>query len=217
MRPTPYCVCAHIQRVEHKTQVLVLQHPDEHKHPLNTARLAVLGLARAECWVGVEFPMLAQRLASVRTPVLLFPGPQARTPRDWLEQNVVNPKAPAATTAPSSSSHAPDLLIVPDGTWRQAGRLVRGNPVLDELPRLALEAGEPSRYRVRRAERDAAVSTIEAIVRTLAVLEPETDFQPVLRPFEAMIEGQIRAMGEQAYARHLALTAQSDSDSPAAR
>lgn len=190
LRPLPYCVCAHVQVVAHRTRVLVLQHPDEHRHPLNTARLALLGLARAECWVGEVFSSLGARLAAARQPALLFPGPAAH----MLEQG-------HALDLP-----APDLLIVPDGTWRQAGRLVRGNPALDEVPRLSLPAGAASRYRVRRAAREDAVSTIEAIVRTLAALEPDTDFTPVLRPFEAMIEGQIRAMGEQAYARHQAMS-----------
>ena len=191
-RPMSYCVCAHVQAVSNRTDVLILQHLKESKHPLNTARLAVLGLCRAECWTGQTFPELAARLSKAHCPVLLFPGEQAQTPQQWLAQT---PK------------HLPDLLIVPDGTWRQAGQLIRSHPILQTLPRVQLPAGEPSRYRVRRAAGDAAVSTIEAIVRTLSVLEPDTDFQPVLRPFEALIDGQIRAMGEQAFARHQALSA----------
>lgn len=205
----PYCICAHIQVVANRTPVLVLQHPDEHKHPMNTARLAVLGLAHAECWVGLAFPMLAQRLAAAQEAALLFPGPDACTPQQWLKESTTSAtKDDAPAHEAQTRKRLPDLLIVPDGTWRQAGRLVRGNPALNALPRLALDAGEASRYRVRRAGREAAVSTIEAIVRTLSALEPGTDFEPVLRPFEALVEGQIRAMGEQAYARHLALTAQ---------
>ncbi|MCB5363365.1 DTW domain-containing protein [Pusillimonas sp. CC-YST705] len=192
MRPETHCVCPYIKIVAHRTQILVLQHPDEFKHPLNTARLAILGLAHAQCWVGEHFPDLAPRLQSASRPALLFPGPAARTPQQWRDQ------APACL---------PDLLIVPDGTWRQAGRLVRENACLAELPRLVLEPGAVSRYRVRHAQRDDAVSTIEAITHTLAALEPETDFTPLLRPFEAMIENQIRAMGEPAYTRHLALSA----------
>lgn len=193
MRPAPYCVCAQVQTIDHRTRVLVLQHPDEQKHPMNTARLAVLGLAHAECLTGLEFPDLAARLAAAHSPALLFPGPQACTPQHWA--------------SPHPGLPAPDLLIVPDGTWRQAGRLVRANPELEHLPRLMLADGATSRYRIRRAAQENAVSTIEAIVSTLSVLEPETDFAPVLRPFEAMVEGQIRAMGEAAYARHLALSA----------
>src|SRR3546814_6536235 len=75
------------------------------------------------------------------------------------------------------------LLIVPDGTWRKARKILHANPVLSTLPHLSLPLGQPSAYRVRKASEPAAVSTIEAIVRTLAILEPDRDFQPLLKPF----------------------------------
>lgn len=200
-RPLSHCLCAHVHAVSHRTAVLVLQHPDEAQHPFNTARLAVLGLTNAQCWVGEVFDALPTRLAQAQRPALLFPGPGARLLRD------------DDTAALHVSGHGPladgtpDLLVVPDGTWRQAGRLVRTNPVLLALPRLALPVAAPSRYRVRRASRPEAVSTLEAIVRSLALLEPAIDFLPVLRLFDVMVENQIRAMGPEAYARHCRLSA----------
>lgn len=194
LRPLTHCLCAHVQKLCHRTAVLVLQHPDEQKHPLNTARLAVMGLKQAECWIGETFDLLPQRLAQARSPALLFPGPQACAPPAWAAHHPDRP--------------LPDLLIVPDGTWRQAGRLVRLNPSLAEVPRVVLTDVPPSRYRLRQARRDDAVSTIEAIALTLSSWEPDTDFASLLVPFKAMIENQIRAMGEQAFARHQQLSAQ---------
>lgn len=96
----------------------------------------------------------------------------------------------------------PSLLIVPDGTWRKARQIIRANPLLDSLPRLSLPPGAPSEYRVRRASEPAAVATIEAIVRALELLEPGSDFQPLLRPFHVLVEQQIKAMGEEVYLRN---------------
>lgn len=185
-RPASHCLCAHIPELPSRTRVLVLQHPDEARHPLNTARLAVLGLQKAELWVGETFSQLEGRLASVQSAFLLFPA------RDEDE-------APAAVAWDAGDER---LLIVPDGTWRKARRIVRANPLLDTLPRLSLPAGEPSGYKVRRASEPAAVSTIEAIVRALTLLEPEGDFQPLLRPFQVMVEQQILAMGEEVFRRN---------------
>jgi DTW domain-containing protein YfiP len=39
-------------------------------------------------------------------------------------------------------------------------------------------------------------------VETLSRLEPEHRFDDLLRPFEALIEGQIAAMGESTYQRN---------------
>lgn len=186
-RPVSHCLCAHISVTANRTAVLVLQHPTEQKHPLNTARLAVAGLQRAELQVGECFPWLEDRIASAGQVYLLFPGETALTPQAIM-QDLVSP--------------VPDLLIVPDGTWRKASKILYANPVLASLPRLSLTAGVPSAYKVRKATQPAAVATIEAIVRVLTVLEPEQNFEPVLYPFHALVSQQIQAMGQETYQRN---------------
>lgn len=186
LRPASHCVCAHVPSICNSMRVLVLQHPDEARHPLNTARLAVLGLQNAQLLVGESFPELNDMIASVEQALLLFPGKGLG--------------APVPLTGKQAGTCS--LLIVPDGTWRKARRIMQANPVLDTLPRLSLPEGEPSQYRVRKASETAAVSTIEAIVRALSILEPEHDFQPLLKPFNAMVEQQIEAMGEGVYRRN---------------
>ncbi|MOA52173.1 hypothetical protein D3C78_1754230 [compost metagenome] len=46
------------------------------------------------------------------------------------------------------------------------------------------------------------MSTVEAIVQALEILEAPAMFTPLLKPFEALIEGQIAAMGEEVYQRN---------------
>lgn len=186
LRPGLYCVCPHVVRVKNRTRVLILQHVQEQRHPLNTGRLAALSLQNCELWVGEYFPRLAEEIVASPSASLLFPGPGACIP-----------SAPARDVDRGSA-----LLIVPDGTWRKARKIVHANPVLSSLPWWQLPAGEPSRYRVRKTNEAAAVSTIEAIVRTLSALEPDQDFQPLLKPFDALIEQQIAAMGNDVYQRN---------------
>lgn len=177
-----HCLCACIPAVSNRTRVVVLQHPDEAKHPLNTARLAVLGLKRAELLIGTDIPQLDSMVASAEQAWLLFPTENEGGSR------------PLASYRGSDAS----LLIVPDGTWRKARQVVRANPVLSTLPRLSLPLGRPSEYRIRKTREPAAVSTIEAIVRTLSILEPWQDFQPLLKPFSALVEQQVKAMAQRA-------------------
>ncbi|MBP6018598.1 MAG: DTW domain-containing protein [Burkholderiaceae bacterium] len=186
LRPVSHCLCAHVSRVSNRTHVLILQHPDEHKHPLNTGRLAALGLQRAQLLVGEHFPQLTELLLTYTSAFLLFPGDNAQAPQ------------------PLDPGSADDtrLLVVPDGTWRKARQVLAANPLLNTLPRLSLATGAPSTYRVRNTSQAAAVSTIEAIVRTLSALEPEQDFSPVLQPFDVMVEQQIQAMGPEIYRRN---------------
>ncbi|KAG1273370.1 hypothetical protein G6F64_015365 [Rhizopus arrhizus] len=65
-----------------------------------------------------------------------------------------------------------------------------------------LPAGLTTRYRVRHADIPGALSTIEAVTHALNALEAPMNVDALLRPFEALIDGQIEGMGEDLYARH---------------
>jgi DTW domain-containing protein YfiP len=80
-------------------------------------------------------------------------------------------------------------LVVIDGTWRKSRRMLYDSPWLQGLPRLALAAPPPSRYRIRRARGEGQLSTFEATLLALAQLAPAHDPGPVLWPvFEAFVE-----------------------------
>ncbi|WP_314388492.1 tRNA-uridine aminocarboxypropyltransferase [Pseudomonas brenneri] len=185
LRPTTHCLCALIPSLDSRTQVLLLQHPSEVNHALNTARLAALGLLNAQLVVGEVF----EDLPAMLNP----PGYQAR---------LLFPAEDAQPLQAYSPSDLPLLLVVPDGTWRKARKLLHLNPLLAALPRVTLAAGAVSRYRLRKAPGPGALSTVEAIVQALQVLEAPQSFEPLLRPFEALIEGQIAAMGEEVFQRN---------------
>ena len=165
--------------------MLILQHPSEVGHALNTARLAALGLRNAELRVGEVFDDLPQLLAQSDYRVcLLFPGDEAVVLTGYVPKE------------------KPLLLVVPDGTWRKARKLLHLNPSLAALPRVSLGAVAPSRYRLRKAPEEGALSTIEAVVAALDALEAPQSFAALLRPFDALIEGQIAAMGEAVFVRN---------------
>jgi DTW domain-containing protein YfiP len=174
-----------IPSLDSRTRVLLLQHPSEVNHALNTARLAALGLNNAELIVGEVFEDLPTLLSRPGYQArLLFPGEEAQPMQAY-----------AATDEPL-------LLVVPDGTWRKARKMLHLNPLLAALPRVTLAEGGVSRYRLRKAPGPGALSTVEAIVQALETLEAPTSFAPLLKPFEALIEGQIAAMGEEVYRKN---------------
>ena len=62
-RPLDHCLCALIPSLPSRTRVLILQHPSEASHALNTARLAAAGLGNAQLLVGEVFTDLPRMLA----------------------------------------------------------------------------------------------------------------------------------------------------------
>lgn len=179
-RPQSHCLCDLIPSLDSRTRVLILQHPDEQSHALNTARLAALGLCNAELRISER---IDEDLDDGAT-WLLFPG------------------ADSIPLANLASARVPQRLVVPDGTWRKVRKLLHLNPALAALPRVSLPTGLASRYRLRKTPGEGALSTIEAIVAALNALEGEGRFDALLRPFDALIEGQIAAMGEATYRRN---------------
>jgi len=185
LRPANHCLCALIPALDSRTRVLILQHPSEVNHALNTARLAVLGLNNAELVVGEVFDDL--------TTLLDMPGYRAR---------LLFPAEGATALTVQTGEVEPLLLVIPDGTWRKARKLLHLNPRLAALPRVTLDNPPPSRYRLRKVPGAEALSTLEAITHALHTLEPGRSFEALLKPFDALIEGQITAMGEETFRRN---------------
>jgi DTW domain-containing protein YfiP len=178
-RPASVCYCRHVVPVETRTRVVVLQHPCERDKPIGTARMATLCLPEAELHEGVRWDagvldrVLADPTGRGRPPVLLYPGP-------------------GAIDVMRHPPEAPVTLVVVDGTWWQAKKLVRENPRLAALPRYAFTPEAPTEYRIRKEPRETYVSTIEALVYVLGALERDPGrFRDMLLPFRAMIDAQI--------------------------
>ncbi len=183
-RPQIVCYCRFVTKLETKTRVLILQHPREQKVPINTARIAALCLKESELHVGVHWRDMNALADPNRPAALLYPGPGAID----VEKNPPD---------------GPITLVVVDGTWWQAKKLVRANPELAALPRYAFRPPSPSDYRIRREPQDDYVSTIEALVHVLSVLENDRDrFLQMLVPFRAMVDAQLSFVGKNSRPRH---------------
>jgi DTW domain-containing protein YfiP len=176
-RPTRVCYCAHLTSIDTKTRVVLLQHPREEDMAIGTARMASLCLPNSELHVGVDFqtsPALRAALSDPSRPAALL------YPSDGAVDVLTDPP------------RGPITLVVVDGTWWQARKLVRVNPEIAKLPRYAFRAPTPSEYRIRKEPDEAYVSTIEALVHVLGVLEGDPEkLRALLVPFRAMIDKQI--------------------------
>lgn len=183
------CFCQHIRPLPTRTRVVLLQHPKERKVGVGTARLAHLALPNSVLRVGLDFsddPVVRAAIGANEPACVLFPRPGAldvsELPRD-----------------------RPVTLVVLDGTWALARKLLRLNPMLTRLPHVAFTPRRPSEYQIRRQPAAACVSTIEALSEVLAAIEPEDgafDGAQLLAPFRAMVERQRRFVTEVGAHRH---------------
>jgi DTW domain-containing protein YfiP len=179
-RPEGYCYCDRIVPVQTGTKLVFLQHPREARVAVGTARMAHLGLPGSELHEGVSFeahPRMQELCAEPGT-WLLFPGEGAHDPSTLVAGTV-------------------EKLVVIDGTWPQARKLLRMNPSLAKLPRLGLVPRKPGNYRIRKEPAADCLATIEAVVELLGVLERDpARFDAMLAAFEWMVDRQLEEVAK---------------------
>lgn len=146
-----WCICAKIPQIENRTRVLVLRHIHEAQKSTNTARIAALALSRTEIldWVPLNPPDVDAWVKGHGRVWLVWPGGSTA----------------AAGSAP------PDALLVLDGTWRQARKILHTHTSLLHLPRLELPPPAAGTRRLREAPNAEARSTLEAIAGALTLVE----------------------------------------------
>ena len=173
-RAESVCVCAAVRPAESRTRVVFLQHPREAKMPISTCRLAHLSLPNSEMHVAMRPEGHAHLEAVLAEPgtMVLFPGPGSVDVADLAEP--------------------PRVLVVVDGTWINARKLVQRSAILSALPRLGFTPDAPSTYRIRKEPAAHCLSTIEAVAFVLEELEEARgQFTPILGSFTRMVDQQL--------------------------
>lgn len=203
-RPSVVCYCAHLLPLPTRTRIVILQHPREARVPIGTARMAHLMLPNSQLvhprtWHsgghreaqpegrGVFFgerpwaadpgaaPIEGEGAAPPDSVALLFPGPGAADPA----------LLPAG---------AVKTLVVIDGTWAQARKVLKQNPGLLRLRRVGITPTRPGNYRIRREPAAECLATIEALAQALGAMEGEgapERFAGMLAAFTFMVDQQL--------------------------
>lgn len=172
--PTSLCLCAEVPQVPTRTELLVIRHNKEKEKSTNTARIAALALPRCQ-------------LLTYGAPGQPFDPAVIEGPDTWL---LFPGNAPPAPDAPP-----PRRLVVLDGSWGQARRMVQRVPQLRRLPSLTLPPPAPNTRRLRRPPHPEGMSTIEAMAGAVALLEGEEVARPLYALHELMIDRVLASRG----------------------
>jgi DTW domain-containing protein YfiP len=186
LRPLAACICRWIAPLPTSVEVLILQHPLEVANAKGSARLLHLSLPGSVMLAGEVFDPadLAQRLRQGgRTPLLLYPDAAEAASPLTVQPPVLDP---ALLRDPSALR-----LVVLDGTWRKSRKMLYLNPLLQGLPRLALQGMPASHYRIRKAHAPDQLATLEAAAFALMRLDGgEARFAPLLDAFDGFVAQQ---------------------------
>ncbi|PRQ02797.1 DTW domain protein [Enhygromyxa salina] len=162
------CVCAQRPRLALKTAILVVQNNKERNKPTNTARLLPQVLDNCEL---IRFGARG---------VAFDPSPLTRPERDYslIFPRVRDPEGRAPELAPpldparfAAGRAAAQTVVLLDGTWAQCSRMSRRVPELAAMQAFALPPGPPSHWGVRTPSEPSRISTFEAAVRVVELVE----------------------------------------------
>lgn len=183
------CLCETLKSIPNSIHLIILQHPSETKHPLNTVRIMKKSFQNITVLVGENF-----------------------TDHQKLNSLFANPDHTCALIYPSSNStdlssatvmrKKPTHLILIDGTWRKAKKIFLLSKNLQFLPAHTLSPQHESDYRIRKSSIENGVSTLEASSLALSILEPNLDTSSALLSFKKMIDLQINKMGRDLYQKN---------------
>jgi DTW domain-containing protein YfiP/GNAT superfamily N-acetyltransferase len=191
-RPELLCVCDVLpdQKLRTNTRILILQHPNERrKKNLSTVPLLRLVLENVQVIVGYEFE--AEQIAAIKgfiakgqKPLFLYPSPDAVSldNADDADEWSLSEMATKSTSdeqlllenMPNKLGNS-NLLIIIDGTWTEAKRMVRESPsLLQHCQTVQFTSDATSIYDAVRKEPEAhCLSTLEACAKALELLEPK--------------------------------------------
>jgi len=187
LRPPNVCYCSALVEVANTVKVLIIQHPQEEKHPFNTGRMAHLCLSNSDL-------IIAETLTGKRQNQLLsIPSALLYPPLEWLPDSAKLDNYDLQVSKRKGAPVSFQQMIVIDATWRKSKKILHLNPQLQKLPRINLGDDLKSNYTIRQTSISDALSTIESIAKALQLLEGRNDFQLLLKPFEKMIDLQNRS------------------------
>jgi DTW domain-containing protein YfiP len=181
--PEWLCVCAHAPRLTTRTPIVLIVHVHDLGRTSNTVRLLALAIRGAALLCHGAFPAPADPATHVpagATPVVLFPGRGAR---------LLTPELIAGLPSPPA-------LIVPDGNWRQASRMVKRLPLLAGAVKVALAARDFTGPALRRNRPGHRMSTYEAVAQALAVLDGQAVAGPLLDFYRRATDRMLLARGK---------------------
>ncbi|MBC7539238.1 MAG: DTW domain-containing protein [Bacteriovorax sp.] len=178
------CLCSTLMPIDNTTKIIILQHPSETGHALNTVSLMKKSFLNLDLFIGEDFSE-HQELNSLinnhqETICLIFPAGNNIVLTSKSEQKITH-------------------LIFIDGTWKKARKIFLLSKNLHNLKSYALVPSKPGQYKIRSSTFEHGLSTLEATLCALESVEKNLDTKSLEDSFLKMIEFQIEKMGEETF------------------
>ncbi|MFN8390784.1 MAG: tRNA-uridine aminocarboxypropyltransferase [Bdellovibrionota bacterium] len=180
VRPLSHCVCGFIEPFTAHCNLLLLQHPHERRKYCSTTKLVMNAIRNARMLRGVEFDEneIRSAIADSSRTYLLYPSSNAR---------------------PCETAHLDSdcTVIVIDGTWDEAQKIVYRNGFAHRFECLSFQQSFRSTYRIRKQPKDYCLSTLESIAYLLKLNAEANGLYAQSKIYDRLFDGFDRMVAQQ--------------------
>ena len=199
------CICHLFTEINNEIHVVVLQHPTEVSQTKGTVTLLANSLTNCDIIIGENFSgneAFVDLLSRYENDiVLLYPSENAEVIAS-PETFISDPAVPNSNTFDADEvkeknsvgckTRIPKCLILIDGTWKKSYKMYMLNEALHHIPHLTLPDHIQGDYRIRKTQKELALSSLEACTYALLLLENDANkYQPLLNSFSQFNDFQL--------------------------
>lgn len=185
-------MCDYINKIETKTQFVILMHPKEFRKTKNgTGRFTHNSLPNSSLFIGIDFSdnveinkMIGD---SSNNCFVLYPHTNS------IKLNEVNIQEEGKS----------NIIFIIDSTWPCSKKILAVSENINKLPKISFEHTKSSEFKIKTQPNKYCLSTIES---TLCVLElltqhrieniKQEQFEKFLEPFNTMVNYQINCVSK---------------------
>jgi hypothetical protein len=185
-------VCEFVSPLSVKTQILVLQHPQEPGVEIGTVPILQGCFPRITVRTGLSWPnlkkVLGREVENQRWGVLYLGSVRVEDLPAHRPLFVVDRKGTPRLDQDEVLKHLEGIVVL-DGTWSQAKTLWWRNAWLLKLSRLVLKPSKRSLYdRIRKEPRRGCLSTVESVAEVLSCIEKRPELmQEIEKPLSELV------------------------------
>lgn len=160
------CLCHLMRPFTTQVKFIILIHPKERRwrSGTGTGRITHLCISNSDLLEGVDFSHETRMEEYLNKknyfPVVLFPSTDA-----------INISSQKEILKDLNTENKQLLVFVIDGSWPCAKTMVKANPKLMSLPKIAFTPTVKSGYQFKKQPHDYCLSTIEAVHTVISLLE----------------------------------------------
>jgi len=189
--PLEVCICDIEEKLKMDHKFVIIMHPEEVSRVTNTGRLIKKSFpddTEVFYWnrTNVNSKLLKILKSDEYYKVLVFPpDKKEHNHRAITNETIKN----IVKTEPENieTKEKKIMFVILDGTWKEARKIIRKSPYLEDLKMLELDTNIKTEYDLRRNSDIGHICTVEVVIELLKLINEKVKAEKLYKYFEVFL------------------------------